>query len=65
MSHLARDKWLNIYAKAGASKALRVHVLGPSKKYTGGREGASQANFIRDVSATSTRRFNVHVNIKA
>ncbi len=43
--------------------ALRPHMMGPSQKFTGGRGGAKQANFIRLAAPGSSKRHNVHINV--
>ena len=50
-------------ARYGTSAtALDMHMLGPSKKYSGGRNGKSQINFIRKIVAGKGNRFNIHVD---
>ena len=59
---LAFAKWTAKYP--GQILSLNIHMLGPAPKYTGGRNGQLQANFIRLINNTSTHRFNVHINAK-
>lgn len=58
--------WKDFYEQRqkGSVKALHIHMMGPSAKYSGGRDGAIQANFIRDKGAGKQGRYNVHVNVR-
>jgi len=59
---LAFTKWKDNYSTTQITN-LNIHMLGPSAKYTGGRNGRKQANFIRYISETQQKyRFNIHIN---
>lgn len=60
----AFELWKAQYG-APAVVSLAMHKLGPTQKFTGGRGGDWQFNFIRKITATGSGRFNVHVNWKA
>ncbi|MBR0666296.1 hypothetical protein GXW71_18185 [Roseomonas hellenica] len=59
---LAFTKWKQIYVNAGTLESLNVHMMGPAAKWTGSRQGNSQANFIRLLQAGKTWSVNVHIN---
>jgi hypothetical protein len=61
---LAKAAWLKIYEDNNTRISLNAHVLGPSEKHTGDREGTVQGNFIRKINTAGQGRFNVHVDIK-
>lgn len=61
---LAFTKWKQIYVNAGTLESLNVHMMGPAAKWTGDRQGKSQANFIRLLQAGKTWSVNVHINHK-
>ena len=62
---LAYDLWKQLYEaqRRGSVKALHIHMMGPSAKYTGDRNGQVQANFIRNKGGGKKGRYNVHVNV--
>lgn len=59
---LGYDKWKAIYVSAGTLSSLNVHMMGPAAKWTGNRQGQSQANFIRRLEAGKKWSLNVHIN---
>jgi hypothetical protein len=59
--NIAKTDWLALYAN---NVAYNAHVMGPSPKYTGGRNGQIQADFIRKIETNGQGRYNVHVNQK-
>jgi len=59
---LAFEKWKSKYS-ANDVLQLQIHKLGPSKKYSGNRQGKLQVNFIRKIVASSGGRFNIHINV--
>ncbi|MBR0658460.1 hypothetical protein [Neoroseomonas oryzicola] len=63
---MAFDLWKQLYeAKApGSVVSLQIHMMGPSAKYTGGRNGAIQANFIRLKQTGKAGRYNVHIDVR-
>jgi hypothetical protein len=62
---LAFDLWKSLYEarQRGSISALNIHMLGPSAKYTGNRNGKVQANFIRNKGGGRKGRYNVHINV--
>ncbi|MFT7129414.1 MAG: hypothetical protein ACI89U_001530 [Gammaproteobacteria bacterium] len=58
---LAFEKWKAKYSSSDVVD-LQMHMLGPSPKYTGGRNGQKQANFIRKIGSASPYRFNIHID---
>jgi hypothetical protein len=61
---LAFEKWKEKYISSDIL-ALNLHKLGPSPKYTGGRGGKLQANFLRLISSEKSYKFNVHIDAKS
>jgi hypothetical protein len=62
--NVAFTHWKAMYTQT-EQVALNIHKLGPSKKYTGNRDGACQVNFIRYMASGTKARFNVHINVPA
>ena len=63
---MAFDLWKQLYESTtpGSVIALQMHMMGPAAKYTGGRDGAIQANFIRLKETGKVGRYNVHIDIR-
>jgi hypothetical protein len=57
---LGFQKWCAMYPNQVNS--LNLHMLGPSPKYTGGRNGQRQANFLRFINPPKSYKFNIHIN---
>jgi len=57
--------WKQLYEarQPGSVQTLNLHMMGPSAKYSGDRNGKVQANFIRDKGGAKKGRFNIHVNV--
>ncbi|WP_170979359.1 hypothetical protein [Roseomonas sp. HF4] len=62
---LAFDLWKQLHEarQRGSVVTLRIHMMGPSAKYSGGRDGQVQANFIRNKGGAKKGRYNVHINV--
>lgn len=62
---LAFDLWKSLYEanRRGSISTLRIHMMGPSAKYTGDRNGRVQANFIRNKGGGRKGRYNVHIDV--
>lgn len=58
---LAFQKWCAMYSSTQVN-SLNLHMLGPSPKYTGDRNGQRQANFLRFINPPKSYKFNIHIN---
>ncbi|NMJ41005.1 hypothetical protein GWK16_07120 [Roseomonas sp. JC162] len=63
---MAFELWKQLYEARtpGSIIALNIHMMGPSAKYTGDRNGAIQANFIRFKQAGKVGRYNIHIDVR-
>jgi len=57
----AFEVWKQTYY-VGKVHSLNIHKLGPSEKFTGGRDGKLQVNFLRLIVSGKAGKYNIHIN---